>query len=180
MKTVGQDWTRRNCVALRNTKCARSGAGIFSLNCIYFVFVCYCGVYITCEMSTLDELRIGGIRNFGSEIDEQQVRCFHSEFVLPFGWRRYFAFQKIQFSAPLTLIVGANGCGKTTIIECIKYALTGEYPPNSNSGQNFINDPKQNGLTEVRGFVKLRVSLAFGIRSSFQNWLSLAIDRWKM
>jgi recombinational DNA repair ATPase RecF len=43
---------------------------------------------------------------------------------------------------PLTLIVGANGCGKTTIIECLKAATTGELPPNSQRGQYFVNDPK--------------------------------------
>jgi DNA repair protein RAD50 len=50
--------------------------------------------------------------------------------------------QNIQFHAPLTLIVGWNGSGKTTIIECLKYATTGELPPNSKTGGAFIHDPK--------------------------------------
>jgi DNA repair exonuclease SbcCD ATPase subunit len=33
------------------------------------------------------------------------------------------------------MIVGANGCGKTTVIECLRYALTGVLPPGSRSGQ---------------------------------------------
>lgn len=110
-------------------------------------------------MSTLDELRIGGIRNFGSEVEEQQVRIIIDFVAATFSTNSFdVKYQKIQFASPLTLIVGANGCGKTTIIECIKYALTGEYPPNSNMGQNFLNDPKQNGLNEVKGYVRLRVS----------------------
>jgi predicted ATPase len=43
---------------------------------------------------------------------------------------------------PLTVIVGANGCGKTTIIECLKYATTGSLPPGAQSGQSFVHDPK--------------------------------------
>ncbi|KAI4166030.1 MAG: hypothetical protein LQ342_000461 [Letrouitia transgressa] len=47
----------------------------------------------------------------------------------------------ISFHTPLTLIVGYNGSGKTTIIECLKYATTGDLPPNSKGGA-FIHDPK--------------------------------------
>lgn len=66
--------------------------------------------------------------------------------------------ETIQFHTPLTLIVGYNGSGKTvgipdqeislvaltklqTIIECLKYATTGQLPPNSKGGA-FIHDPK--------------------------------------
>jgi chromosome segregation ATPase len=45
-------------------------------------------------MSCLDALAIRGIRSFGP--DEAQL---------------------IRFAKPLTVIVGENGCGKTTIIE---------------------------------------------------------------
>lgn len=48
----------------------------------------------------------------------------------------------IEFYAPLTMIVGANGCGKTTVIECLKYACTGALPPGARSGQSFVHDPK--------------------------------------
>lgn len=40
--------------------------------------------------------------------------------------------QGIRFLRPLTLIVGENGAGKTTIIECLKYACTGSAPPATN------------------------------------------------
>ena len=29
-----------------------------------------------------------------------------------------------------------------TIIECLKHAVTGEWPPNSHAGKSFIHDPK--------------------------------------
>lgn len=47
----------------------------------------------------------------------------------------------ITFYSPLTLITGHNGSGKTTIIECLKYATTGDMPPGSKTGA-FVNDPK--------------------------------------
>ncbi|KAJ2718261.1 DNA repair protein rad50 [Coemansia sp. Benny D115] len=61
----------------------------------------------------------------------------------------------IEFYTPLTIIVGQNGCGKTTIIECLKYITTGELPPNSKGGA-FIHDPKLAGEKEVKAQVKLR------------------------
>lgn len=67
-------------------------------------------------MSSLFKLSIQGIRSFDSERHET-----------------------IQFGFPLTLICGQNGCGKTTIIECLKYATTGDLPPNSKGGA-FVND----------------------------------------
>lgn len=69
-------------------------------------------------MSKIDKLSIQGIRSFAPSSRET-----------------------IQFNTPLTLIVGYNGSGKTTIIECLKYATTGEQPPNSKGGA-FIHDPK--------------------------------------
>lgn len=69
-------------------------------------------------MSRIDKLSISGVRSFSPAVREA-----------------------IQFNTPLTLIVGYNGSGKTTIIECLKYATTGELPPNSKGGA-FIHDPK--------------------------------------
>jgi DNA repair protein RAD50 len=54
------------------------------------------------------------------------------------------------------VIVGANGCGKTTIIECLKFATTGALPPGSASGQSFVHDPKLAGETEVKGQIRLK------------------------
>lgn len=62
--------------------------------------------------------------------------------------------QTISFYTPLTIIVGKNGCGKTTLIECLKYATTGELPPNSKQGA-FINDPKLSGSNKVKAQVRL-------------------------
>jgi DNA repair protein RAD50 len=58
----------------------------------------------------------------------------------------------------LTLIVGENGCGKTTVIECLKYALTGETPPGSNAGKTFVHDPAIFRGNSALGQVKLQVS----------------------
>ncbi|OTA64043.1 hypothetical protein K449DRAFT_380986 [Hypoxylon sp. EC38] len=83
-------------------------------------------------MSKIDKLSILGVRSFNP-----------------------ISRQTIQFETPLTLIVGYNGSGKTTIIECLKYATTGELPPNSKGGA-FIHDPKLCGEREVRAQVKLK------------------------
>ncbi|KAF3323696.1 DNA repair protein RAD50 isoform X1 [Carex littledalei] len=90
-------------------------------------------------MSTVDKMLIKGIRSFDPE--NKHV---------------------IAFFKPLTLIVGSNGAGKTTIIECLKLSCTGELPPNSRSGQSFIHDPKVAGETETKGQIKLRFKTAAG------------------
>lgn len=84
-------------------------------------------------MSSIDKLQISGIRSFSPIYNEA-----------------------IQFFTPLTLIVGYNGSGKTTIIECLKYVTTSELPPNSTKGGAFIHDPKLCGENEVVAQVKLR------------------------
>ena len=63
--------------------------------------------------------------------------------------------QNIKFDGPLTLIVGRNGCGKTTIIECLRYATTGEMPPNSKGGA-FIHDPSIGNGSRVNSQVTLK------------------------
>ncbi|GBF92537.1 DNA repair protein [Raphidocelis subcapitata] len=90
-------------------------------------------------MCTVEKLLIKGVRSFSP--DNQNV---------------------IEFYRPLTLIVGSNGAGKTTIIECLKQACTGELPPNTKSGQSFIHDPKVAGETEVKAQIKLRFRTATG------------------
>ena len=60
----------------------------------------------------------------------------------------------IAFEPPLTLIVGTNGSGKTTIIEALKYATTGEQPSNTRGGA-FIHDPDLVGEKEVKAQVKM-------------------------
>lgn len=87
-------------------------------------------------MSTICKLEIRGIRSFGVESED---------------------VQKIKFQSPLTLIVGQNGCGKTTIIECLKYGLTGEVPPGTDRGKAFVHDPKIFNTVESLGQVKLMV-----------------------
>ncbi|XP_037076450.1 LOW QUALITY PROTEIN: DNA repair protein RAD50-like [Pollicipes pollicipes] len=85
-------------------------------------------------MSSLDGVMIQGIRSFGpKDVDRGHLK----------------------FLSPLTLILGENGCGKTTIIETLKYATTGDMPPGSNRGQSFIHDPTMAKEATVRAQVKL-------------------------
>ncbi|KAK4330749.1 DNA repair protein RAD50 [Rhodotorula toruloides] len=84
------------------------------------------------SLSSLDKLAIRGIRSF----DSNEISV-------------------MQFYSPLTVIVGHNGSGKTTIIECLKYATTGDLPPGSKGGA-WIHDPAIAGTSEVKAQVKLR------------------------
>ena len=89
-------------------------------------------------MSKLDRLSIRGIRSYGPE--EAQV---------------------IDFCTPLTLIVGQNGSGKTSVIESLMYASTGSLPGLSKGGA-FIYDPKIAGETSVKAQIRLRFNDALG------------------
>ncbi len=84
-------------------------------------------------MSYIDKLKIQGIRSFSP--NQPAV---------------------IQFYRPLTFIVGPNGCGKTTTIECLRYATTGQLPPGSDGGRNFVHDPSIAGETNVSSSVSLK------------------------
>lgn len=89
-------------------------------------------------MASLHKLAIRGIRSF----DDKDI-------------------QTIEFFSPVTVIVGHNGSGKTTIIECLKYATTGDQPPNTRGGA-FVHDPKLANEKEVKAQVKLRFTAANG------------------
>lgn len=82
-------------------------------------------------MSSLYKLSISGIRSFSPKDHET-----------------------IQFGSPLTLICGQNGCGKTTIIEALKFVTTGDLPPNSKGGA-FVNDPAVADRLLVNAEIKL-------------------------
>lgn len=87
-------------------------------------------------MAKLYRMKLSGIRSFGCEEDDEQEITFHS---------------------PVTLFLGQNGCGKTTIIEAVKFAMIGEVPLGSKSGQGFIYDPQMAKRIETRGSVKLKM-----------------------
>ena len=63
--------------------------------------------------------------------------------------------ETIEFFRPLTIIVGSNGSGKTTIIEALRYITTGSQPPLSDGGKSFIHDPKLSGQTSTKAQIRL-------------------------
>lgn len=84
-------------------------------------------------MALLHSLQLCGIRSFNPESTET-----------------------INFNSPVTLFLGQNGCGKTTIIESICFALSGELPGGSNGGQGFLNDPKMSQKRVTKGAIKIK------------------------
>jgi DNA repair protein RAD50 len=108
-------------------------------------------------MASIDKLSIRGIRSF-SPNDEMTI----------------------EFYSPLTMIVGANGCGKTSIIESLKYACTGALPPTCRNGQSFINDPTMTDQSEVKACVKLRFRNKAGKTSVVVRSMQLTKKKTKL
>lgn len=104
-------------------------------------------------MASLNKLAIRGIRSF----DDKEIAV-------------------IEFFSPVTVIVGHNGSGKTTIIECLKYATTGDQPPNTRGGA-FIHDPKMANEKEVKAQVRLRFMAANGQRMLVMRNLSVTMKK---
>ncbi|KAK8162561.1 LOW QUALITY PROTEIN: hypothetical protein BKA80DRAFT_295449 [Phyllosticta citrichinensis] len=85
--------------------------------------------------------------------------------------------ETIQFYSPLTLIVGFNGSGKTTIIECLKYATIGELPTGSNHGKSFIHDPNLCGEKDVLAQVKISFKATSGAKMVATRSLQLSTKK---
>eukprot|EP01053_Blabericola_migrator_P010327 Blabericola_migrator_1__10326@NODE_580_length_7497_cov_126_900135_g430_i0_p3_GENE_NODE_580_length_7497_cov_126_900135_g430_i0NODE_580_length_7497_cov_126_900135_g430_i0_p3_ORF_typecomplete_len350_score86_17AAA_23/PF13476_6/3e32AAA_15/PF13175_6/3_2e12AAA_27/PF13514_6/6_2e08AAA_29/PF13555_6/7_8e07SMC_N/PF02463_19/2_1e06SMC_N/PF02463_19/1_8e03AAA_21/PF13304_6/1_3e05AAA_13/PF13166_6/3_3e05DUF2813/PF11398_8/5_5e05MAD/PF05557_13/9_6e05GAS/PF13851_6/0_00048ABC_tran/PF00005_27/0_001CENPF_leu_zip/PF10473 len=107
-------------------------------------------------MCTLDKLGILGIRAFSP-----------------------FQCERIKFGTPLTLIIGHNGAGKTTVVECLRMATTGEVPPGANKGQNFIHDPKLVNQPEVKGQIRLIFNIPNNHKVSLVRNLQLTYSKDK-
>lgn len=82
----------------------------------------------------------------------------------------------IAFGRPLTLIAGPNGVGKTTIIECLRYATTGDLPPNSKGGA-FVHDPRMSGEREVLAQVKLSFYSTSGVQMVCTRSMQLTVKK---
>ncbi|KAJ8031572.1 DNA repair protein RAD50 [Holothuria leucospilota] len=99
-------------------------------------------------MSSIVKLTIKGVRSFSHEEE-----------------------QTLKFLQPLTVITGHNGAGKTTIIECLRYACSGFLPPGAQNSC-FVHDLKKAGRSEVEGFVNLvfkdKVSRKITVRRRFK------------
>jgi DNA repair protein RAD50 len=87
-------------------------------------------------MTSIEKLHISGIRSFNPNPAERQTITFHK---------------------PLTIILGKNGAGKTTIIESLLNATTGEMPPGAAAAEKsaFVYDPKAAGESEVKAQIRL-------------------------
>ena len=87
--------------------------------------------------------------------------------------------ETIKFFKPLTLIVGSNGSGKTTIIESLKYLTTGDLPPNSRGGA-FIHDPKLCGEKEVLAVAIMSFHNTQGKKMTCSRRIQLTVKKTTM
>lgn len=94
-------------------------------------------------MTSIDKIEISGVRSFDPNPRNKQTVVFHK---------------------PLTVILGKNGAGKTTIIESLLYACTGEMPPGSAGPEkcSFVYDPKAAREVEVKAQIRLTVTAIGG------------------
>jgi len=83
-------------------------------------------------MSSIEKLALRGVRAF-SPFDEEKIEFFH----------------------PLTMILGQNGAGKTTIIEALRTMTSGQMPPHTGGGKTFVHDPRVSNLPETKASIKL-------------------------
>ena len=84
-------------------------------------------------MSSVERMAITGIRSFNPNKEEQ-----------------------IEFYKPLTLILGHNGAGKTSIIEALRTMTSGSMPPNTHAGKTFVHDPRVSNQPETKALIKLK------------------------
>jgi hypothetical protein len=47
---------------------------------------------------------------------------------------------------------------RTTIIESLKFAVCGAFPPGNKNGQTFVHDPRSIGQSKVKANIKLRIT----------------------
>lgn len=86
-------------------------------------------------MTSIQQLQISGIRSFNPNPAQRQ---------------------SIFFQKPLTVILGKNGAGKTTIIEALLNACAGIMPPGSGQEKSsFVYDAKIVGESEVKAQIRL-------------------------
>lgn len=105
-------------------------------------------------MAFLEKLQIQGLRSFGPNDDDAgRMRLA----AVSQSNKRDKDGNPVEVSTPdpLTIILGPNGSGKTTIIECLRYITTGDHPPGSSNGRHFVHDPRMANQSAVKGCVKL-------------------------
>ena len=96
-------------------------------------------------MTSIDAISISGIRSFDPDPHNAQ---------------------RIVFKKPLTVILGKNGAGKTTVIEALLNACTGAMPPGCGEKVSFIYDPKVANKSSVKAHIRLDITAKGGSKVS--------------
>lgn len=127
----------------------------------------FCNLAYLLHKSPLDvQMLIKGIRSFSP--DNNEVIVFYKPLTLIVGHNGagktvscanflHFECQLVFYKHPYFTNASLwTYFLNQTIIECLRMACTGELPPNTRSGQNFVHDPKVAGEMEVKAQIKLR------------------------
>ena len=74
-------------------------------------------------------------------------------------------------------LITTNTSFRTTIIEALKFAVSGSLPPGKNAGQSFVNDPRMSGTPKVKAQIKLRFTNRAG--ASMVSVRSMELEKKK-
>jgi chromosome segregation protein len=93
------------------------------------------------------------------------------------GFNSFADRTQLDFTPGLTAVVGPNGCGKSNVIDAIKWAL-GEQRPSALRGDEMLDVIfKGNGARAARNFAEVSLVFDTSSRSMPVEWTEVVVSR---